>query len=70
MASNNAQTSVPMPVQTSNIDKAITAIRQFQTGKADVAAVQAALAPLDGSALQWVSIGTRLPLGQLQLLRS
>lgn len=69
MASEKAQTSIPMEKQDNPIDRAIRAVRDFQTGKCTVGFVQAALSGLDSSALQWVSVGTRLPLGQLQSLR-
>lgn len=56
--------------QKSATDRAITAVRDFQGGKATTSFVKACLADLDQKQLLVVSIGTRVAVASLEALRA
>lgn len=72
MPAPEKQTTLPgvpeLPPE-SETDRACRAVREFQAGRATTAFVRSSLEKLSPNALLVVSIGTRVPLKQLEALK-
>lgn len=51
------------------VDRAISAVRDFQKGKSTVGFLRQALAAVPVQQLSWVSVATRVPVAEIKALR-
>lgn len=59
-----------LDIEHNNLDRAIRAVRDFQAGKATVAFTKAAVAKLAPEDLSTLSLATRVPVRELEKLRT